>query len=92
MPYSSALTLSVLSSSLISMINFSFESLTVGGRLEKEIEYTKKSIGEGYGATSELLIQTPNMEGTNILKVKEMKQHLEALTVATNISVEIFEQ
>ncbi|XP_074612004.1 protein patched homolog 1-like isoform X2 [Acropora palmata] len=66
--------------------------IEVGGRLEKEIEYTKKSIGEGYGATSELLIQTPNMEGTNILKVKEMKQHLEALTVATNISVEIFEQ
>ena len=64
----------------------------VGGRLEKELEYTRKSLGEGYGGTNELLIQTPNMEGTNILSVKAMKQHLQALMRATNVSVELFDQ
>ncbi|XP_068677045.1 protein patched homolog 1-like isoform X1 [Montipora foliosa] len=66
--------------------------IEVGGRLERELEYTKKSLGEGYGGTNELLIQTPNMEGTNILTVKAMKQHLEALTAASNVSVDIFDQ
>lgn len=64
----------------------------VGGRLEKELEYTKKALGEGYGGTNELLIQTPNMEGSNILSVKAMKQHLQALTRATNVSVDLFDQ
>ena len=64
----------------------------MGGRLEKELEYTKKALGEGYGGTNELLIQTPNMEGSNILSVKAMKQHLQALTRATNVSVDLFDQ
>lgn len=71
---------------------FACASFVVGGRLEKELEYTKKSLGEGYGGTNELLIQTPNMEGANILSVKAMKQHLEALMRTTNVSVELFEQ
>ena len=71
---------------------FNFDSITVGGRLERELEYTKKSLGEGYGGTNELLIQTPNIEGTNILTVKAMKQHLEALAAASNVSVDIFDQ
>ena len=64
----------------------------MGGRLEEELKYTKKSLGEGYGGTNELLIQTPNEEGINILSVKAMRQHLDGVTRATNVTVELFDQ
>jgi len=66
--------------------------ILVDGRLEKELEYTKKALGEGYGGTNELLIQTPNEEGSNILTVRAMKQHLEILMKVTNVSVDLFDQ
>ena len=62
------------------------------GRLEKELEYTKKSLGEGYGSTKELLIQTPKEEGTNILTVQALKRHLDILETVTNVSVHLFSQ
>lgn len=63
------------------------------GRLDKELEYTKKSLGEGYGVTNELLIQTPTEEGTNILTVQALKRHLDLLmTVTRNVSVDLFGQ
>ncbi|XP_020624652.1 protein patched homolog 1-like [Orbicella faveolata] len=62
------------------------------GRLKKELEYTKKSLGEGYGSTNELLIQTPNEEGTNILTVEALKRHLDILMKVTNVSVDLFDQ
>lgn len=71
---------------------YSLFKILVDGRLEKELEYTKKALGEGYGGTNELLIQTPNMEGTNILSVKAMQRHLDILSRVTNISVEMFDQ
>ncbi|PFX11496.1 protein patched-like [Stylophora pistillata] len=66
--------------------------IEVDGRLEKELQYTKKALGDGYGGTNELLIQTPNVKGTNILSVQAMKRHLDVLTRVTNISVELFDQ
>ena len=69
-----------------------FFVISVDGRLEKELLYTKKALGEGYGGTHELLIQTPNIKGTNILSVQAMKRHLDVLMRVTNISVELFEQ
>lgn len=66
--------------------------IVVDGRLEKELEYTKKSLGEGYGGTNELLIQTPNVEGTNILTVQAMKRHLDVVMDVTNVSVDLFDQ
>ncbi|XP_020624709.1 protein patched-like isoform X2 [Orbicella faveolata] len=66
--------------------------IEVDGRLEKELEYTKKALGEGYGGTNELLIQTPNEEGTNILTVQALKRHLDILMKVTNVSVDLFDQ
>ena len=74
-----------VSTCLLSMI-------LVDGRLEKELEYTKKALGEGYGGTNELLIQTPNEEGTNILTVEALKRHLDILMKVTNVSVDLFDQ
>ena len=63
------------------------------GRLDKELEYTKKSLGEGYGVTNELLIQIPTVEGTNILTVQALKRHLDILMrVTRNVSVYLFGQ
>lgn len=69
-----------------------FFVILVDGRLEKELEYTKKALGEGYGSTNELLIQTPNEEGTNILTVQALKRHLDILMKVTNVSVDLFDQ
>ena len=69
-----------------------FFFILVDGRLEKELEYTKKALGEGYGSTNELLIQTPNEEGTNILTVQALKRHLDILMKVTNVSVDLFDQ
>lgn len=66
--------------------------ILVDGRLEKELEYTKKALGEGYGSTHELLIQTPNEEGTSILTVQALKRHLDILMKVTNVSVDLFDQ
>ena len=67
-------------------------TILVDGRLEKELEYTKKALGDGYGGTNELLIQIPNEEGTNILSVQALKRHLDILMKVTNISVDLFDQ
>ena len=64
----------------------------VDGRLDKELEYTKKALGEDYGGTNELLIQTPNEEGTNILTVQALKRHLDILMRVTHVSVNLFDQ
>ena len=64
----------------------------VDGRLDKELEYTKKALGEGYGGTNELLIQTPNEEGTNILTVQALKRHLDILMRVAHVSVNLFDQ
>ena len=67
--------------------------LLADGRLDKELQYTKKSLGEGCGVTNELLIQTPTVEGTNILTVQALKRHLDILMrVTRNVSVDLFGQ
>ena len=64
----------------------------VDGQLDKELENTTKALGEGYGSTNELLIQTPNEEGTNILTVQALERHLDILMEVTNVSVDFFDQ
>ncbi|XP_064605910.1 protein patched homolog 1-like [Liolophura sinensis] len=61
-----------------------------GGRLEKELEYTRNTIGEGSGTTSEIVIQTPQSSNT-ILTTESLLLHLQAVLEATKIQVEINE-
>jgi hypothetical protein len=58
--------------------------------LEKELEYTRSTVGEGRGTTSQLVIQTPRV-GANILTVPSLQFHLETLTKVTQISVDMFD-
>jgi len=79
--------------------------VTEGGRLSGELAYTLKWLGEGSGTTYELLIQTPRgaatdevevgtrsaSSSTNVLTVKSMLRHFEAVRAATTLSVELFD-
>ena len=63
-------------------------SVLDGGRLQEELAYTKKVLGEGYGSSNELVIQT----GTGVLTKKGMLRHLKALYAATKVTVEVFDK
>ncbi|XP_074605757.1 protein patched isoform X2 [Brevipalpus obovatus] len=63
----------------------------VGGRLSKEIEYIRNTLGDGFGNTNQLIIQTPKNEKSNILHPNAMLFHLEALKVGTQVTVDMFE-
>ena len=69
-----------------------------------ELAYTLRWLGEGSGTTYELVIQTPrrvdqevdvdtrsSASTKNVLSVRSMLQHLEAVRAATTLSVELFD-
>ncbi|PFX16832.1 Protein patched-like 2 [Stylophora pistillata] len=64
--------------------------MEVDGRLEKELQYTKDSVGEGAGTTNELIIHAANEGGDNILSVDSMQEHLKAVQKAIEIKVDVF--
>ena len=67
--------------------------LVVDGRLEKELKYTKDSLGEGSGTTNELLIHAvnpTNEEDSNILTVDSLQRHLKAVQDAVDVKVDVF--
>ena len=61
-----------------------------GGRLERELSYTKKILGEGSGITSEIIIQTPKKDG-NILSVDSLLLHYKAVYAATKVHVDMYD-
>ncbi|XP_054706725.1 LOW QUALITY PROTEIN: protein patched homolog 1-like [Uloborus diversus] len=62
-----------------------------GGRLEKELKYIKKTLGEGVGSTNQILIHTPREEGSNVLHPDTLLTHLQVLKAAIQVSVEVFD-
>jgi len=69
----------------------------VDGRLEKELQYTKDSLGEGSGTTNELLIHAANDDyvnnndqESNILSIDSLQRHLKAVQAAIDVKVDIF--
>ena len=74
-------------------VETNFEKLwvEVGGRLGKEIEYVKQTMGEGFGNTNQLIIQTPKNDKSNILHPNALLLHMEAIKVGTQVTVDMFE-
>ena len=64
---------------------------SVGGSLEKELNYIKTTTGEGNGNTNQLLIQTPKDESANVLNADALLYHLEVLKAATDVTVDLFD-
>lgn len=64
--------------------------MEVGGRLEKELAYSKE-YGSDY-ISYEVIIQTPNIQGTNILTVPALQKHVQVVKKALEVEVEVFSQ
>lgn len=63
-----------------------------GGRLEKELAYMRRTLGEGAGSTHQILIQTPsNGQGGSLLSRDALLAHLRAVHAATKVTVEMFD-
>ncbi|KAK7100530.1 hypothetical protein V1264_023464 [Littorina saxatilis] len=59
-----------------------------GGRLEKELKYTRRVLGAGSGSTYEQIIQTPK-EAKNLLNMDSIRLHLDSVYEATQVQVQI---
>lgn len=62
-----------------------------GGRLEQELKYTQKSLGEMESTTHQLLIQTPKDPDASVLHSQALLKHLEVLQQATSVNVQLFD-
>lgn len=63
---------------------------TEDGRLEVELEYTKRSVGEIEATTHQLLIQTPKDVNANVLTTQALLTHLDVLKRATSVKIDMF--
>ncbi|KAL0966060.1 hypothetical protein UPYG_G00290300 [Umbra pygmaea] len=76
----------------VAAIETDIEQLWVeaGSRVSRELRYTKEKQGEESVFTSQMLIQTPKQEGTNILTQDSLLLHLEAALSASKVQVSLF--
>lgn len=72
---------------LISSLSLAF---LAGSRVSTELRYTKEKQGEESVFTSQMLIQTPKEEGTNILTQEALLIHMEAALSASRVQVSLF--
>ncbi|XP_077330932.1 protein patched homolog 1 isoform X1 [Lithobates pipiens] len=59
----------------------------VGGRVSRELNYTRQKIGEEAMFNPQLMIQTPLENGANVLTMEALKQHLHSALEATKVQV-----
>ncbi|XP_040211415.1 protein patched homolog 1 isoform X5 [Rana temporaria] len=59
----------------------------VGGRVSRELNYTRQKIGEEAMFNPQLMIQTPLENGANVLNIEALKQHLHSALEATKVQV-----
>ncbi|KAG5285539.1 hypothetical protein AALO_G00004540 [Alosa alosa] len=76
----------------VAAIETDIEQLWVeaGSRVSRELRYTKEKQGEESVFTSQMLIQTPKQEGTNILTQESLLLHLEAALSASKVQVSLY--
>lgn len=55
------------------------------------MKYIRKTLGEGFGSTNQIVIQTPKSTGASVLHGNALLLHLQAMRVATNVTVDMFE-
>uniref|UniRef100_A0A673BD56 Patched 2 n=1 Tax=Sphaeramia orbicularis TaxID=375764 RepID=A0A673BD56_9TELE len=76
----------------VAAIETDIEQLWVeaGSRVSQELRYTREKQGEESVFTSQMLIQTPKEEGTNILTQDALLVHMEAALSASKVQVSLF--
>ncbi|XP_003761358.3 protein patched homolog 1 isoform X1 [Sarcophilus harrisii] len=62
----------------------------VGGRVSRELNYTRQKIGEEAMFNPQLMIQTPQEDGANVLTVEALKQHLDSALQASRVHVYMY--
>ncbi|XP_030049507.1 protein patched homolog 1 isoform X1 [Microcaecilia unicolor] len=62
----------------------------VGGRVSRELNYTRQKIGEEAMFNPQLLIQTPREDGANVLTVEALQQHLHSALEASRVQVYMY--
>ncbi|XP_053323455.1 protein patched homolog 1 isoform X2 [Spea bombifrons] len=62
----------------------------VGGRVSRELNYTRQKIGEEAMFNPQLMIQTPLEHGANVLTAEALKQHLHSALEATKVQVHMY--
>uniref|UniRef100_A0A672GCV7 SSD domain-containing protein n=1 Tax=Salarias fasciatus TaxID=181472 RepID=A0A672GCV7_SALFA len=62
----------------------------VGGRVNQELKYTRQKIGEESMFNPQLMIQTPREEGSNVLTVEALLQHLDSAIQASRVHVYLY--
>uniref|UniRef100_A0A8C3R824 SSD domain-containing protein n=1 Tax=Cyanoderma ruficeps TaxID=181631 RepID=A0A8C3R824_9PASS len=61
----------------------------VGGRVSRELNYTRQKIGEEAMFNPQLMIQTPHEDGVNVLTIEALRQHLDSALQASRVDVYI---
>uniref|UniRef100_A0A7N6C055 SSD domain-containing protein n=1 Tax=Anabas testudineus TaxID=64144 RepID=A0A7N6C055_ANATE len=76
----------------VAAIETDIEQLWVeaGSRVSTELRYTREKQGEESVFTSQMLIQTPKEEGTNVLTQEALLVHMEAALSASKVQVSLF--
>jgi hypothetical protein len=64
--------------------------LSVGGRVSRELNYTRQKIGEEAMFNPQLMIQTPKEEGANVLTTEALLQHLDSALQASRVHVYMY--
>ncbi|XP_054444067.1 protein patched homolog 1 isoform X2 [Pteronotus mesoamericanus] len=62
----------------------------VGGRVSRELNYTRQKIGEEAMFNPQLMIQTPKEEGANVLTAEALRQHLDSALQASRVHVYMY--
>ncbi|XP_075345288.1 protein patched homolog 1-like isoform X3 [Mycteria americana] len=62
----------------------------VGGRVSRELNYTRQKIGEEAMFTPQLMIQTPQEDGANVLTIEALRQHLDSALQASRVDVYMY--
>ncbi|KAM4754098.1 protein patched homolog 1-like isoform 2-T2 [Cyanocitta cristata] len=62
----------------------------VGGRVSRELNYTRQKIGEEAMFNPQLMIQTPQEDGANVLTIEALRQHLDSALQASRVDVYMY--
>ncbi|XP_066897296.1 protein patched homolog 1 isoform X3 [Kogia breviceps] len=64
----------------------------VGGRVSRELNYTRQKIGEEAMFNPQLMIQTPKEDGANVLTTEALRQHLDSALQASRVHVYMYKR
>ncbi|KAF0297659.1 Protein patched [Amphibalanus amphitrite] len=62
-----------------------------GGRLQRELEYVRSSLGAGSGSLHQIVVQTPRDAPGSVLRPDALLAHLEVIQAASQVTVDMYD-